>query len=294
MSKKARFTEGAYAILKAMKGGKKARGFTIIETIIVLAVTSGLFVAVAATLSGRQQKTQFTQAIQEIQSEIQQVVSDVGVGYYPGRSNFSCSATLSGPTFGAGNTEQGKNAGCVFLGKAIQLKVGSTDPEVYNTYTIAGLQRDTAGNEITSYPAANAKVVAAPNTSASADATDVKKLQYGLTTAEAYYNNPGKVPISSVAFVNSLASYNGSNIVSGSQQVKVIPINSSSLGQDQGTGVTNIQNQLASAGAVVDPSGGVKICFVSGGTDQSGLITIGSNGRQLSVILSIKGNKTCT
>jgi hypothetical protein len=43
-----------------------------------------------------------------------------------------------------------------------------------------------------------------------------------------------------------------------------------------------------------EPTGGVFICFVSGGTNQSGLIKIGSNARLLSVTLDIKSNKTCS
>ena len=43
-----------------------------------------------------------------------------------------------------------------------------------------------------------------------------------------------------------------------------------------------------------NPSSGVSICFASGTTNQSGLITIGGNGRQLSVKLSIMGDSTCS
>src|SRR6266511_2117091 len=129
MRKKRSFAQDAYGILETMKGGKKARGFTVVETLIVLAVTGGLFVAIAATLSGRQNRTQFTQAIQEIQSQIQQVVNDVGSGYFPSTNNFSCSATLAGPSIATGSAEQGSNAGCVFIGKAIQFGVAGTDPE---------------------------------------------------------------------------------------------------------------------------------------------------------------------
>jgi hypothetical protein len=99
-----------------------------------------------------------------------------------------------------------------------------------------------------------------------------------------------KTTIGSIAFVNSLASYSNGSIVSGSQQVKVIPINNSKLGDSIATAVSDIQVRLDKS--PVDPDG-VYICFVSGGSNQSGLVTIGSNGRQLSVTLDIKGNTTC-
>lgn len=287
MSKNEPFAEDAYGILKPMKGGKKARGFTILETLIVLAVTGGLFVAIALTLSGRQQRTQFTQAAQEVQSQIQQVINDVSSGFYPSLNNFTCTASLTGPSLSAGAAAQGTNGGCVFLGKALQFGAGSSDPEQFNIFSIAGLQRLPTGEEVSSYIEAKPKAVSPPG---SPDVTETKKLLYGLTTLRATYG-ASNTPIGTVAFVNSVASYSSGSIVSGSQQVRVIPIDSSALGQTQAQAATAINSQIAAS--PIDPAEGVKICFVSGGTDQSGLVTIGSNGRQLSVTLSIKENKTC-
>lgn len=283
-----RCSEDAYGILRPMKGDQKARGFTILETLIVLAVTAGLFIAVAVTLSGRQNRTQFSQAVQDMQSQIQQVISDVGTGFYPSRSNFQCVAALTGPSLSAGSNEQGENKGCVFLGKAIQFGVNGTDPEQFKIFTIAGLQRTTAGTEVTTYAEAKPKAVSPPG---SPDVTETGKLLYGLTVHSATYG-PSNVPIGSVAFVNSLAAYGTDSIVSGSQQVRVMPVRNSSLGRTQDQTAQTINSQLAASD--IDPNGGVKICFVSGGSNQSGLITIGSNGRQLSVTLSIKGNRTCS
>lgn len=282
-----------------MKGGKKARGFTIVETMIVLAVTGGLFVAIAATLSGRQQRTQFSQAVQEIQSQIQETINEVGTGFFPSSSNFTCTATLTGPQISAvSSTEQGANAGCIFLGKAVQFGVQGTDPEQFKVFTIAALQRTTTGEEVSSpvglppYSEAKPKVVGPPTTAA-IDLTQTKTLRYGLTTLWARYG-ASNTPIHSVAFVNSLAAYSGSTIQSGGQQVRVVPITATSpWNKTQTQAGTDINNQLVNA-TNVDPADGIRICFVSGGSEQSGLITIGNNNRQLSVTLSIKGNKTCS
>lgn len=288
MSKNERFRERAYGILKAMKGGKKAQGFTMVETLIVLAVTGALFAAVAVTLSGRQARTQFTQAVQEVESQISQIIGDVGVGYYPDSTKFTCSAALTGPAITAGSTEQGANKGCIFLGKAIQFNVGNKTDQEFKVHTIAGLQRNTAGEEVTSYSEAKPKAVSPPG---APDASVTEPLLYGLSISKATYGN-SDTPVGTIAFVNSLASYSSGSIVSGSQQVKVIPVRGSNLGQSQEQGATAINNELATSD--VDPEGGIKLCFVSGASDQSGLITIGSKGRQLSVTLSIKGNRTCS
>jgi len=286
--KNARFRQSAYDILKPMKGGKKTRGFTILETLIVLAVTGGLFVAIAATLSGRQQRTQFSQAVQEIQSQIQEVVNEVSSGYFPSSNNFKCVATLGGPSISSGSVGQGSNEGCIFLGKAIQFRVNGTDPEQFKIYTIAGLQRTTTGDEVTTLAEAMPKAVTAP--ASSVDITETKKLQYGLTTAWMVWSN-SNVPIGTVAFTNSLASYDDAGIVSGSQKVRMAAVGASALNQTQAQAVQAINTQLQTA--PIDHNQGIRICFASGGTNQSGLITIGNNNRQLSVTLSIKGNKTC-
>jgi type II secretory pathway pseudopilin PulG len=287
------FTKDAYGILGHMKGGKKPNGFTISETLIVVAITGVMFSAIVFTLSGRQNRTEFTQSIQEVQSQIEQVIHDVGVGYYPNANNFQCSASLSGPVFGVGSTEQGANKGCVFLGKAIQFGVPSTKNgiEDFKIYSIAGLQRTAAGDEVTDYASAKPKVVAPPSTPAGVDTTETKYLLYGLTTKEITYGSPAS-QVGAIAFVNSLASYEGSAIQSGAQQVRIVPIMTSALGQTQNQAITAINGQFTSS--IVDPADGIRLCFVSGGTDQSGLITIGGTSRQLAVTLTIKGNKTCS
>lgn len=290
MSRKQRSAEDAYDILERMKGGNKARGFTIMETLIVLAVTGGLFIMIATTLSGRQQRTQFEQSINEIRSQLQAVINDVGTGFYPGQNNFRCSAGAFGPTITAGTSEQGENTGCIFMGKALQFGISDTDPERFNIYSVAGLQRNSSGSEVTTYAQALPKVVAPSSSSPSTpEVTDEKTLQYGLTTL---WIRSGATNYGAIGFMNKLASYSSGSIVSGSQQVDVVAINGTSLDETELEGAQSINANLATS--TVNPSAGVQLCFISGGSEQSGLITIGSNGRQLSVTLDIKGNRTCS
>jgi len=290
MSKTSRYVQVAYGILDRMKGGRKARGFTIVETLVVLAVTGGLFAAVAVSLSGRQARTQFEQSVQAAKAQIQQVINDVAVGNYPANQNFNCIASPLGPTISSGSTRQGENSGCIFLGKVIQFDVASTDPEQFRVYALAGLLRDSTGAEVTSYSAAKPRVIAPSSSSPAVPDDSVKGiLQYGLSTASMKY---GATDIGAIAFVNNLASYSSGSIVSGSEQVNMIPVNTTSLGMTPAAAAQAINNQLASS--PVNPSTGVKLCLADARVGESGLITIGSNGRQLSVTLSIKGNTTCS
>jgi type II secretory pathway pseudopilin PulG len=276
-----------------MKGGRKARGFTIIETLLVLGISAGLFVAVAAALSGRQGRTEFSQGVQDIKNQIQQQINDIGSGLYGNTNNFSCSAGALGPNISSiGSGNQGANTGCIFLGKAIQFKVaGSSNPEQFRVYPIAALQRDAAGAEVTSYAIARPKVVAPSSSDATIpDASTTGRLLYNVTTQNVTYNGTPGTQIGAIAFVNSLASATGDLV--GSQRVNVIPINTTTLNMGSAAAVQAINTTLATS--PVNPSGGVRLCFVSGSTNQSGLITIGGNNRELEVTLSIKENTTCS
>jgi hypothetical protein len=90
-----------------------------------------------------------------------------------------------------------------------------------------------------------------------------------------------------------LGEYSNNQLLSGTQQISLVPVRNSGTvaGTDIPTTVAAIDNLETSP---VNPDGGVEICFASGGTEQSGLVTIGSNGRNLSVKLDIKSTVDCT
>jgi hypothetical protein len=293
MGKGRRLPQSAYGILDRMKkGGGQARGFTIMETIMVLAISAALFVAIAVTLSGRQGRTEFSQAVQDVKNQIQQQINDIGSGLYGNTNNFSCSAGGLGPNISAvASGDQGANTGCIFLGKAMQFQVaGATNPEQFKLFTVAGLQRTSAGAEVTTYALARPTVVA-PSTSnpTMPDASIDGRMLYNLTTQEIRYGPGAGTPVGAIAFVNSLASATGDMV--GSQRVNVIPINTSTLNMSSAAAAQAINNMLATS--TPNPTGGVRLCFYSGSTEQSATITIGGNNRELSVTLSIRETKTC-
>ena len=276
---------------------RPATGFTVIEVLIVLAVTGLLFVTTAALLSGKQNQTAFDQSIRQVQQQIQKVINDVSIGYYPNVGNVQCTAGGSGPNIvSTPGTQQGTNSGCIFLGKAMQFGIGS-NPEIFAVHSIAGLQKSGSSDVSTlaqAKPKAIAPSSAEPNIP---NADETEQLDSGLTTYRMWYNNgAGDKKIGEVAFTSSLAQFDSSSsIVSGSQQLIVVPVDDtgikSALHETGTDGVDAINSNLASS--PTSPSNGVFICFVSAGTTQSGLITIGNNARQLSVKLDIKSDTTC-
>ncbi len=294
---------GVCRAIRQLARSRKAKvqhGFTIVETMVVLVVTGALFVVIAATLTGRQNAAEFTHAIQSVQSQLQQIINQIAEGYYPNSGDFSCvQSGGSSISIGPGSNTLGTNQDCVFLGKVIQFGVQGSDPEEYRAYTIAGLRDATSG---ATSPFQNAAPTIVGVSGDYTSYSDAKQLEYGLTTL--WVKSSGN-SIGAVGFLmepGSLDSSSTSGYGSGAQQVDLVPIRPTNIGQNVSQAVAGIESStggglrdpILSTSAPINPSNGVQVCFVSGGTNQSGLITIGSAGRQLLVKLDIKTNRTCT
>lgn len=286
-------TRGA---LRNLLATSREGGFTVIEVIIVLAISGALFVSAAIMISGRQNQTAFDQAVQQVHSQIQQALNEVSTGYYPNNTDFQCTALINGspPTLSAGNTGQGANSGCIFLGKAIQFTVENHDPEQFAIYTITGRQKvSTGGAESGSLAEAMPIVVAPSNTTQESSGypnnTVTEELRSGLRVVRMWYNDGGPdVDIGGIAFVKSLAAFGTSGqVVSGAGSVDVIALDGTirhdtklamALKMNSGTG-----GRIANGN--VNPVNGIFVCFESGGTEDYGIVRIGGGNRELSVDL---------
>ena len=269
-----------------MRRGRKQRGFTIVEVLVVLAVTSAMFIMAAYAINGKQNQAEFQQSVNDIRSSLQQEIDQVAAGDYSDTGNFTCNGTLGNEIILPGVNKQGSNTGCIFLGKVLQFGVHGTNPQQYISYSIAGLQNNN-GTLTSAKPVAIAPG-AVTNTNYP-DASVKNELHDGLNVVSMSYNGNN---IGAVAFISSLGQYSGGELLSGSQAISLMPVKNSVLNATSASTVDAINQHLSTS--PVNPSGGVQICFASAGTNQSGLITIGSGGRSLSVTLQIKGNLTCS
>lgn len=294
-----------HALRQCMTSSREG-GFTVIEVVIVLAISGGLFVSAVLMISGRQNQTAFDQSIRQIQSQIQQVLNEVSTGYYPTNSDFRCAAGAAGqpPILTSASSAQGTNSGCIFLGKAIQFRVASTDPEQFVVYTVAGLKQTSSGTESATLADARPVVVAPATlsqvTSGYPDNSSTEQLQNGLTTVRAWYRNGGAdVEIGSIVFVNSLADYGGSsNLVSGSGRVNIVAVDNTALNSTKVDLVQALNSDGGNrlVGGTINPVGGVFICFESAGTQDYAIVQIGGESRDLAVTLTVKDKtgSTCT
>lgn len=260
--------------------GKPARkGYTIVEVMLFLAVSGFMFLIAATFVSGKQASSEFRQGMNDINSNIRQVINDVANGFFPANANFNCYTDSAGPHITSGSAGQGTNSGnrtsqgisgggCVYLGKAIIFSNGGNATK-YGVYTVAGNQYANgavSGDAPKSY--AEAMPAGIPSL------TDVKTLQWGLTNTGVYacsgVNCATRQNLTAVYFYGSLGQYTGATLQSGSQTVAVLATTASAT--------------------LTNPS--VLMCF-QGGANQFGSIFLNSGaGQGLHTNMQIGSSKT--
>lgn len=298
-------------------GKTRESGFTIVETLIVLAVSGSLFVSAVVLISGRQGKTEFSTAINSLQQQLQQVVNETASGYYPNRGDFKCSGSGGTLSFTGVSNGQGTNGGCIFLGNAIQVGLGSGKESQLGLLPLVGLQYQTGTlSAVQQISQTKLRAVHPANlTESGFDATTVDQMQYGLAPAASNQSaDCGGIPggmcyvksnvaarTGIVAFVSgdsagNIVATNGNGDLAGSQVFSLYAV---TYNAGNNTGGTN--EDLTSASRVIGNNAAVgtsglvavdkvSICVASATTDQSGLLTIDSG---LHVSLQIKSGAVC-
>ncbi|HSW80483.1 MAG TPA: type II secretion system protein, partial [Candidatus Saccharimonadales bacterium] len=124
----------------------KVDGFTIVETMIVLAVTAALFLLAVISVSGRQNETEFQQAINDVGSTFQQIINQVDSGNYQEAQKVNCTNVGNKPNVtdaSASTTDtEGTSTDCMFVGKIVQFATHNADPQQFIIYPVAGLRKD--------------------------------------------------------------------------------------------------------------------------------------------------------
>ncbi len=188
------FVQNAYGILKRMNRGgnvQSTRGFTVVETLIVLAVTSGLFILTAVAINGKQQKTDFQVGSRNLQQQFQQIINEAATGYYPSNTSFQCRIhPVPRPNLEitGGSNAQGENKECVLIGKALVVG-GMQHTDNYSVFSLAG-RRVLADNVTETRNPSEAMVTAiarstANNNNAFTDTEQNTRIPNGVTFVQA-------------------------------------------------------------------------------------------------------------
>ncbi len=79
-----------------MKLIKNQKGYTITETLIVLAVTGVMFITTSILIQGQVEKNRYKDSMRQIQQLVQQAIRDTENGYFPGVSGTTTGTVLAG------------------------------------------------------------------------------------------------------------------------------------------------------------------------------------------------------
>lgn len=297
-------------------------GYTILETLIFLAVSAALFVSAMTVISGRQARAEFSTGFREFEAMMNDVANDISDGYYAdigtvgGNNRYvQCTATNYGsPTFSASTVStQGKNKGCVLMAIGVQVNPsgGVFTNRNLNITPVAGRQYvPNAGlNDATSYSETLMKAIApdgSSETSAYPNATQKLTTGPGVEVACMFYVVPARGGISPEAEVPG-GPCAGTQVTRTDVLLFAAPLTDQASG---GKGSVNLivpnraptrlsrtppaaidaMNSLYLSN-VVNPSGGVFICLNSTGTNQYALVKLGGGSSNVVATTQVKSGR---
>ncbi|MDB5165099.1 MAG: hypothetical protein JWL89_725 [Candidatus Saccharibacteria bacterium] len=280
-----------------MNGGKRRHvnaknslGYTILEVMIVLAVSGVMFVIAANFISGKQGRTQFTEGVNELASTLQDTVEGVTDGQYTDidlKCTFFAASppTSSTTTIGtAGSLDhQGNQAPCVFLGKVLHFREdnGHGDPEKqqYEVFSIAGGRVGSDNKPITNLDEAGPTVI---DTLTSQETVpqrlDIENIQVDTPS--------GQVTSYGIGFMQGQGSKSiTGDTQNGAQSLGLYYVEGLSYGKN----TPNAAGQVT--GANLKPANKIRLCVTDG--TRSAYITLGANGNHLGVDVEMRGDVVC-
>ena len=272
-----------------MYRGGNSSGFTIIEVMIFLVVTSAIFISAINAIQGRQQVVQFQLATRETNSKLTDIFTQVANGFYPNDDNVTCSAPIAGgpPTFTAAPPPNGKGSsdGCVFLGKVVKFKNNSAN---YDVISVAA-RRYTPGATIDTSSFAEALPTAV--TSGGVNINDNITFQNGIqVSCVSIGPNCTLSPTSAgaIAFFGSFPNAAGNGVfASGAQHVRIGILPNVLLTDDLNTTYNQITALKTSVANFLDQPEGVVVCLVDPGTTRRVKISLGGISGQLSSTMDV-------
>lgn len=268
-----------------MRGGRRPFGYTIVEVMVVLAISGVMFVIAASFIAGKQAQTAFTEGTNELASRLQATISEVNDGQY---SDIILHCTLGATQLNFDTSIQqqtGTNAPCVFVGKFLHFSEGG-DSTKYETFDLAGARcvASVTGQCVTTLdgpPAVTAVELGD-------DLTTHDVIPQGLYISDPVNNTPVQVTdtngvthnVYGFGFAQSLGVPDGrGGFVSGGQTISMIY--SDSLGS------SGLQEDMAASALIgtLKPASSATVCVTDG--TRYAQILIGNNDNQLTAAVKV-------
>ena len=256
-----------------MKGGKNRQplGYTIVEVMIVLAVTGFMFLIAAVFINGKEARTSFTEGTHETASDIQNIIEQVSDGKY---SDIRIYCSASGGTLNTNSSPPG-TADCTFLGKFIHFPVvGNSSSTNYEVFTLAGARQISGGPP----PSLSADLITAiTNPELTVQSATPQNLEVKDISVNGVSGAYG------IGFVQSLGNAISGTYVSGAQTVMMVNAPGLNAGDTSETAAAATLNNL-------QPITSASIC-ITDGSRYAQIVLGSSNGNPLSAQVEVKN--TC-
>lgn len=257
-------------------------GYTLVEVLIFIGLTSALLIVAVANISGNQRATQFSQSVRDFESRVRDIVNDVPTGYFPTNSTIGCRIVGGPEVFTSGTpTNLGGNPDCLYVGKAMQFAPNGDDEKML-LYTLAGRRVTAAGDTVKTIDEAEPIAVARPGDGSFTDSVEEVNLRFGVRVRKVFNAD---TPLNTYGIVGVLSRFEGStptNETSEAQAVQIGGIVGSDLNISEADAVNVYMNNLT-GNAAVNPGGlesaqdGIVICLIDDANRKASL-TIGAGG----------------
>lgn len=208
-------------------------GYTILETMIVLAISASMFIMAVIALSGRQQDIQFSQAVRDFEARVNDIANDVSTGYYASTNDVNCTvgSNPSSRPQPDGRVplgfEQGRNDQCVYIGKVIEFNPPGEPDSTFYVYNLVGRRNAYGGGSVNNLE--DAKPVAVAPTDPGdfyqlADQISIVPLDWGLNVTRVATGPAPSQFLGGVAFVTTFSNSVGVGLdetdISNSESVR--------------------------------------------------------------------------
>ena len=228
-------------------------GFTIIETVLFLAISAGLVIFMMAAAGTSLNNQRYRDAVESFKSLVQQQYSDLA-NVQNGRTNtWTCNTTNAVPTQGGSSPEFRGQSDCFLIGK--YMRIERSDVTIYPV--LASQRATTATDDVTSMRSNYAMSVATGE-------TVEKKLEWGTEIA---WPRSGSVDVKSPATPRSI----GILFVRSPDSGQIYTFTSDTVPAKNAVGQSTFTNILVSGTAT--PGRGQSersICLYSGGLFKGG------------------------
>lgn len=274
---------------------KKPLGYTIVEVMIVLAVSGVMFLIAMTFISGKQEKTAFMEGVNDTASNIQDIIEQVNDGKYSDIP-IACTTSSGQPQITTtATTKQGQNPPCVFFGKFVQFGIHGQPASNYEVFSMAANRLTAAGGAATTYyPSGSANTYPVPivDTSGSPyplDLTVQNSISQNLSVGWVHING-GSTNYYGFGFAEGLGTLTGTNYANGVQTANLVYAPSLTTSQTEAQAIVTLKSTTAYASLA--PANSAAICLSDGA--KSARIDVGAaNGNPLAVNVTILNSASC-